>query len=114
MSEECDSWTSINKQAWIISNLFGLSKPIMAFGLDRFKKNAIKAFQGFEYVLNQNYLPESQPSPALQKQAHILNKDKLKHTAKQAKERATELAKDKAKKVVASVGKTATCTKDNQ
>ena len=40
--------TICERQAWIMSNLFGFSYAIQAFGFERFKKNAHKALNGFE------------------------------------------------------------------
>ncbi|CAB1337617.1 unnamed protein product, partial [Coregonus sp. 'balchen'] len=45
------SWTEINREAWISSNLYGLSRAIQEFGLARFKTSVTKTMKGFEYVL---------------------------------------------------------------
>ncbi|XP_014068863.1 PRELI domain-containing protein 1, mitochondrial isoform X1 [Salmo salar] len=45
------SWTEINREAWISSNLYGLSRAIQEFGLARFKTSVAKTMKGFEYVL---------------------------------------------------------------
>lgn len=89
--------TICERQAWIMSNLFGFSYALQTFGMERFKKNANKALTGFEFVLNKMYLPElTESSRGTTMHA---TKDKLKETAKAA----TELAKQKA-------GVYATCT----
>jgi hypothetical protein len=87
---ENKSQTLCERQAWIVSNLFGFSYALQAFGLDRFKKNAQKAVNGFEFVLNRMYLPELPESN--RNAPKNGTKDKLKVKAKAA----TELAKQKA------------------
>lgn len=44
-------YTVAVKQAWVESNLYGLRSAIKSFGIDRFKKNCIKATDGFNFVL---------------------------------------------------------------
>lgn len=39
------------KQAWVESNLYGLRTAIKKFGIERFKKNCVKATEGFNHVL---------------------------------------------------------------
>lgn len=39
------------KQAWVESNLYGLRSAIKKFGIERFKKNCVKATDGFNFVL---------------------------------------------------------------
>lgn len=40
------------KQAWVESNFYGLRSAIKKFGIERFKKNCVKATEGFNYVLD--------------------------------------------------------------
>ena len=40
--------TLCERQAWVVSNLFGFSYALQTFGVERFKKNAHKAVNGFE------------------------------------------------------------------
>ncbi|XP_015610443.1 protein preli-like [Cephus cinctus] len=51
VSEENPKWTVAVRSAWIDSHVFGFSRAIQAFGLDRFKKNCSKMSGGFNYVL---------------------------------------------------------------
>lgn len=51
VSEENPQWTIAKRSAWIDSSVFGFSRAIQAFGLDRFKKNCLKMSNGFNYVL---------------------------------------------------------------
>lgn len=93
-SPENKELTVCERQAWISSNLYGFSYALATFGLERFKKNCTKTIKGFEHVLHRMYIPDSVPElPKL----HV-NKEKLKRTAKKAK----ELAKSKAGPVVAT------------
>lgn len=55
MSEENSEWTVAKRSAWIDSGVFGFSRAIQAFGLDRFKKNCVKMYGGFNYVLAQMF-----------------------------------------------------------
>ncbi|XP_031175626.1 PRELI domain-containing protein 1, mitochondrial-like isoform X2 [Sander lucioperca] len=45
------SWTKLRREAWIISTVRGLARPIQEFGLVRFKSNQDKAVKGLEYAL---------------------------------------------------------------
>ncbi|XP_076302868.1 protein preli-like [Lasioglossum baleicum] len=49
--EENPNWTVAKRSAWIDSQVFGFSRAIQAFGLDRFKKNCTLTYNGFNYVL---------------------------------------------------------------
>ncbi|KAG7200681.1 hypothetical protein KM043_001234 [Ampulex compressa] len=51
VSEDNPDWTVAKRSAWIDSQVFGFSRAIQAFGLDRFKKNCSKMSGGFNYVL---------------------------------------------------------------
>lgn len=51
VSDENPQWTVASRSAWIESSIFGFSRAIQAFGLDRFKKNCAKMTSGFNYVL---------------------------------------------------------------
>lgn len=51
VSDENPEWTVATRSAWIDSQVFGFSRAIQAFGLDRFKKNCSKMSGGFNYVL---------------------------------------------------------------
>ena len=49
--QECKTTNSL-KEVWIESEFYGLRSAIKKFGLDRFKKNCVKATEGFNWVLN--------------------------------------------------------------
>lgn len=40
-----------SRKAWIDSQMFGLRRPIEAFGIERFKSNCTKAVLGFNHIL---------------------------------------------------------------
>lgn len=50
-SSSSPSNTSVVKECWIDSSIFGFRSAIKKFGVDRYKKNCDKATQGFEMVL---------------------------------------------------------------
>ncbi|XP_039678345.1 PRELI domain-containing protein 1, mitochondrial-like isoform X2 [Perca fluviatilis] len=52
--EDCSrpSWTKLRREAWIISTVRGLARPIQEFGLARFRSNQDKAVKGLEHALN--------------------------------------------------------------
>ncbi|XP_011872957.1 PREDICTED: PRELI domain-containing protein 1, mitochondrial [Vollenhovia emeryi] len=58
ISDENPEWTIAKRAAWIDSQVFGFSRAIQAFGLDRFKKNCVKMSEGFNYVLT-NMFPHT-------------------------------------------------------
>lgn len=48
--------TIAQRSAWIESNFgYGMSRAVVAFGMERFKKNIAKATLGFQMVLNTMY-----------------------------------------------------------
>ena len=51
VSEDNPEWTVAKRSAWIDSQVYGFSRAIQAFGLDRFRKNCAKMSSGFNYVL---------------------------------------------------------------
>lgn len=124
ISEENPEWTVAKRSAWIDSQVFGFSRAIQAFGLDRFKKNCVKMSEGFNYVLA-NMFPTAQflnpklvqtsfsmqaghsatddvttkPSLAEDLQHSLQGKaEKVKDAAKKA----TDLAKEKARPIYAA------------
>lgn len=90
--------TTIDRQAWIASNVFGFSRAIQAFGLDRFRKNTTKATRGFRHVVEAMFGDSQKLAPMAAPMVHIIDKAKLKETAIKA----TELAKSKATPLVAA------------
>lgn len=56
VSKEDLGWTTAERTAWIASSYgYGLARAVEAFGVDRFKKNVIKANKGFQIVLDALY-----------------------------------------------------------
>ncbi len=51
---ENEDATLANKEVWINSEVFGLHAAIRSFGIDRFKRNALRATKGFDWVLEGN------------------------------------------------------------
>ncbi|KAJ2942150.1 hypothetical protein O0L34_g11066 [Tuta absoluta] len=47
----CGAVTVARRSAWIDSQVFGFSRAIRAFGLERFRKNATQMVNGFNHVL---------------------------------------------------------------
>ncbi|ELT93425.1 hypothetical protein CAPTEDRAFT_165159 [Capitella teleta] len=96
-SESNPAQTECQKSAWIDSGLPAVGFAISNFGYQRFKRNAAKASEGFEFVLNTFYgvTPEATARSAASK-AVMLKKEKFKETAEKAK----DLAKSKAAAVL--------------
>jgi len=86
VNPENNRWTVCEKQAWVTSSLYGVASAIQAFGIDRFKKNAVKATRGYEHVLEKMFMPVLHQQPS--------NKDKLKEKAIAVAQAATAKAKD--------------------
>ncbi|CAB3224775.1 unnamed protein product [Arctia plantaginis] len=81
------------RSAWIDSQVFGFSRAIRAFGVDRFKKNCNQMFYGFNHVLDRLF-----PRPVAQ---HSVS-----HTLKEMRS-AAAAATDRAKhNVLSSVNRT--------
>lgn len=54
-SEQKDGRTLAIRRAYISSQVFGFSRAIRAFGIERFKSNCHKAATGFNYVLQRMF-----------------------------------------------------------
>ena len=50
-SPENPQHTVAVKSAWVESSFYGLRSAIKNFGIERFKKNCVKATEGFNHVL---------------------------------------------------------------
>lgn len=92
INPENGSWTQIKREAWISSNVFGLSRAIQEFGLARFKTSVSKTMKGFEYVLAK--MQGETPSRTLAETAT----ERARETALAAKEKAKGLASHAKKK----------------
>ncbi|XP_057335097.1 PRELI domain-containing protein 1, mitochondrial [Microplitis mediator] len=117
VSDENPEWTVAHRSAWIDSSVFGFSRAIQAFGLDRFKKNCYQMTGGFNFVLanmfpttaahiNQNFAQLSLDESMI-KLSHAA--EDLQHSfqdkaekMKDAAKKATDLAKKKAAPVYAA------------
>ncbi|KAG8266889.1 PRELI domain-containing protein 1, mitochondrial [Homalodisca vitripennis] len=100
VSDEDASLTVAERSAWVESKMFGLSRAIEAFGIDRFRKNTQKAVNGFSYVLN-NMFPKTEvisQEDSVNSSSSVSGKEKLMDAAKKA----THLAKTKAETIYAS------------
>jgi hypothetical protein len=47
--------TIAERTAWVSSQIYGLRRAIESFGIERFRKNCIKAAAGYNYVMNNLY-----------------------------------------------------------
>lgn len=47
------------KSAWVESSFYGLRSAIKNFGIERFKKNCVKATEGFNHVLEKFHLQQT-------------------------------------------------------
>lgn len=126
VSDENSEWTVAKRSAWIDSQVFGFSRAIQAFGLDRFKKNCAKMSEGFNYVLTNMFPHTAQfinpklPQMSFSMQASHSTMDDsvttkpslaedLQHSlqgkaekVKDAAKKATDLAKQKARPIYAA------------
>ncbi|XP_019935689.1 PRELI domain containing 1a [Paralichthys olivaceus] len=85
-------WTQLNREAWISSNVYGLSRAVQEFGLARFKTSVTKTMKGFEYVLSR--MQGETPSRTLAETAT----ERARETALAAKEKAKDFASQAQKK----------------
>ncbi len=96
--------TLCHREAWISSSVFGFSYALQKFGYERFKSNVSKTVKGFEFVLDKLYVPE--PTSVDNTRQLSLNKEKIKSTAKMAKDAVKEKAKEKVTAVASYAGST--------
>ncbi|XP_076631313.1 preli-like [Colletes latitarsis] len=111
--DENPNWTVAHRSAWIDSHVFGFSRAIQAFGLDRLKKNYTLMYTGFNYVLAHMFPHTAQyMNPSLSQMGFIHRLDEgirstlaedFQHSfqgkaekVKDAAKKATDLAKKKA------------------
>lgn len=75
------SSTSVTKECWINSSIFGFRSAIKKFGVDRYKKNCLPATQGFDWVIK-CHLDQSKPfnESGLVPLVKIFSSDKPKET----------------------------------
>ncbi|XP_077466498.1 PRELI domain containing 1a [Stigmatopora argus] len=92
INPENSSWTVIDREAWISSKVYGLSRAVQEFGLAGFKKSVTKTMKGFEYVLAK--MQGETPSKSLAEAAT----ERARETALAAKEKAKDLASQAQKK----------------
>ncbi|KAG9344145.1 hypothetical protein JZ751_012627 [Albula glossodonta] len=77
-NQDRPAWTRLKREAWILSTVYGFSRPIQEFGLARFKSNQMKAMKGLELALS-NLHGDSSPRP---------RRDAVKEASEKAKEAA--------------------------
>lgn len=121
VSEENPNYTIAKRSAWIDSQVFGFSRAIQVFGLDRFKKNCTLMYNGFNYVLAHMFPHTAQHmNPTLSQMgfAHLVDEvtgirtnlaEDFQHSlqgkaekVKDAAKKATDLAKKKAGTIYAA------------
>ncbi|CAH3160710.1 unnamed protein product [Porites lobata] len=51
-------WVTCQKQSWVSSSVFGFSRAIERFGIERYKLNTSKASKGLQSILEKLYVPE--------------------------------------------------------
>jgi len=83
VNDENPSTTVAERSVWIESNVYGMSKAIQAFGMQRFKVNSVKAVKGFNYVLNSMYGTNTTSSSGVFTSVEH-QKEKLKDALKQS------------------------------
>ena len=59
-SAEKSGETSVLKECWIDSSIFGFRSAIKNFGVGRYRKNCLPATRGFEWAIR-NHLDSSRP-----------------------------------------------------
>ncbi|XP_072904059.1 PRELI domain-containing protein 1, mitochondrial-like isoform X2 [Hemitrygon akajei] len=89
--------TQVQREAWVSSSVFGFSRAIQEFGLARFRRNQIKATEGFEYILA-NLQGEAPPKTL--KGATEKAKETALAATEKAKDLASKAAPQKAKQFV--------------
>jgi hypothetical protein len=90
-SKDNKTWTECEKHAWIESNVYGFAKAIQSFGVERFKKNTVKASKGLEYILHKTYEPDFIPDQSL-----LLGKFTKENFKEKAQKKAAETLAKKA------------------
>lgn len=99
VSLDNNDWTVAERSAWINSSFgYGLSRAVQAFGLDRFKKNVVKANRGFISVLDAMYTAKEVHDVSLYGNFHPWLKKMVINRAKNL----SDAAKSKASPLIAA------------
>merc|ERR1711936_927527 len=109
------------KSAWVESSFYGLRSAIKNFGIERFKKNCVKATEGFNHVLEKFHqqqtslrelgtvkLAEFQVKKDLLREGVTEKVEHMRERSREMKERAKETAGLTAKEVTERVKANAT------
>lgn len=91
---ENKNFTLSERRAWVNSNMFGISRAVQAFGIQRFKNNVEKAGRGFQLVLDTMFgqLELSNYDSNSIGHLHPLLTEKLKERAKNISDKAKSKA----------------------
>lgn len=60
-SPDNKEWTQLERHVWVGSNLYGFSRALMAFGIERYKSNISKSNKGLQYILDKLFVPDWVP-----------------------------------------------------
>ena len=60
-SQENKDWTRLERHVWVNSGLYGVSRAIMAFGVERYKANMAKSNKGLQYIIDKLFVPDKIP-----------------------------------------------------
>ncbi|XP_070539859.1 PRELI domain-containing protein 1, mitochondrial-like [Ptychodera flava] len=85
LAEDNKKMTSIKREAWVSSGIYGFSQAISAFGVERYKKNACNSEKGLLYALERVHSPDKGKELTATER-------KLKETAKSASSKAKDMA----------------------
>lgn len=103
VSNDNDDWTVAERSAWINSSFgYGLSRAVQVFGLERFKKNVVKANRGFQCVLDAMYPPKEPSDVSLYGNFHPWLRKMVINRAKNF----SDVAKSKASPLIAAASMT--------
>ncbi|CAD7088117.1 unnamed protein product [Hermetia illucens] len=89
--EREDGKTVAIRSAWISSQVFGFSRAIRAFGVERFKTNCQKATIGFNHVLLKMFPQHSMDIQHSQAKTSTSVKDAAKTTYNKVKSQASKI-----------------------
>jgi len=99
--------TVAERKAWIISHIYGFINMIEKLGVERFKKNTIKANLGYEHTLNHLFRSDVLENKAIQSSKFEKTKEHIKDAAQHKKEQILDVAHQKKEKIKDAARETA-------
>ncbi|XP_071480667.1 PRELI domain-containing protein 1, mitochondrial-like [Diadema antillarum] len=72
-SQDNHSWTELHRSIWVNSSLYGVSRALIAFGVERYKANMAKSNKALQHIIDKLYMPETVQDTLPQEMSKLRN-----------------------------------------